>query len=634
METDEVSEWYIAPCFVNGLDAYDGEINLAFDENLISNEYAVKLCLDYEVKKENKIVKKELIFALRGELYLVKFIINLKEDEGEHGVILGRSFIRLVNGIVDFSSEDQLLDFNFDDIPQLDGEGLSQFVCKMGKSSHNKKRAMENLNLFYQDIKPSSPVLETMAYNDKYKKVLDDIWKDKVELDGMIAEEKEEAIEKVKGEALKEKDDTEAFIFPIRLEGKSNETALADTGPDINTMPYRIYEQLGREEIKKVDRRITMINHTQTEAMGILMNVLCQSNSDDEEEYEIKKNKFGAPIYDPKLTAYLNCNNPAERSLALQAVINPFRKISVWKKAFRPGGRAHSLTLLEFARRLGLYHADELDEEGFDVYFQGRMRSDEHFNAQEYWLSINRENNLSLSRSHASAIKYPVLRVVHKMITYGLCQRKNRKRVFSDEVIRSLSALIYCRDLDTTTLRESIDSEGRLIPEDPQPGVSRVAILRPLRESMQDLWKPTSRIFKTAGLRWVPIGKLFESCMSKTDSESSHVSNVDISKIHEYKETLDLSVGTSINVQKEQSFDLHVEVPTIDMIVITSMVELESLFGPLFAEYFNRENQVVSKSFTVTTADASDKRQKQQPDSTSSTLIIATIVTADENFDL
>ncbi|GJU92711.1 hypothetical protein Tco_1317467, partial [Tanacetum coccineum] len=43
METDEISEQYIAPCFVNGLEAYDDEVNLAFDENLISNEFAVKL---------------------------------------------------------------------------------------------------------------------------------------------------------------------------------------------------------------------------------------------------------------------------------------------------------------------------------------------------------------------------------------------------------------------------------------------------------------------------------------------------------------------------------------------------------------------------------------------------------------
>nr|GFA53049.1 hypothetical protein [Tanacetum cinerariifolium] len=72
---------------------------------------------------------------------------------------------------------------------------------------------------------------------------------------------------------------------------------------------------------------------------------------------------------------------------------------------------------------LGLYHEYELDEEGFNVYFERGLRSDEHFNAQEYWLSISREENLNLSRSHASTIRYPVLRVIHKMITYGLCQR-------------------------------------------------------------------------------------------------------------------------------------------------------------------------------------------------------------------
>ncbi|GKF73064.1 hypothetical protein Tco_0219396 [Tanacetum coccineum] len=71
------------------------------------------------------------------------------------------------------------------------------------------------------------------------------------------------------------------------------------------------------------------------------------------------------------------------------------------------------------------------------------------------------------------------------------------------------------------------------------------------------------------------------------------------------------------------------------MLVMMSMIELESLFGPLFDEYFNKENQVVSKYLAVTTADASDKRQRQrQQDSTSSTSTLATTVTADGNFDL
>ncbi|GJU86801.1 retrovirus-related pol polyprotein from transposon TNT 1-94 [Tanacetum coccineum] len=69
-------------------------------------------------------------------------------------------------------------------------------------------------------------------------------------------------------------------------------------------------------------------------------------------------------------------------------------------------------------------------------------------------------------------------------------------------------------------------------------------------------WQLTGRIFNTVGLRWIPTRKLFESCTGKVDFEPPHGFNVDVSKIHECKQTLDLSRGTSINVQKKQSIDL------------------------------------------------------------------------------
>ncbi|GKC06718.1 hypothetical protein Tco_0998328 [Tanacetum coccineum] len=318
IDTEEVSDRFVAPCFVNGLEAYD-------------------------VKRENKVVKKELIVALRGKIYFVKFIINPEEDDVEPGMIFGRSFLCMTKSNDDW---DHLRDFNIDDIPLLGEEGLPPFVCKMGNSSRNKKRAMENLNFFYQDIETSSSDGGlTMAYHDKYKKILDELWKDKVELDGKIVKEDEEAIKRIKEEALKEKDDPEAFIFPIRLDGQVNKNALADTRSDINTMPYQIYEQLGRER-----------NHDDKShsgrSYGILTNVLYQvgetfstfdgfchqtiraarsdfkrnaeSDSDDKEDYQIKRNKFGAPIYGPKPAPYLNCNDPDERSLAIQTVTNPF----------------------------------------------------------------------------------------------------------------------------------------------------------------------------------------------------------------------------------------------------------------------------------------------------------------------
>ncbi|GJU10918.1 hypothetical protein Tco_1133314 [Tanacetum coccineum] len=60
---------------------------------------------------------------------------------------------------------------------------------------------------------------------------------------------------------------------------------------------------------------------------------IAESDSDDEEEYVIKRNKFGVPIYGPRPAPYLNCVNPEDRSSAIHAITNPFRKISVWKKA-------------------------------------------------------------------------------------------------------------------------------------------------------------------------------------------------------------------------------------------------------------------------------------------------------------
>nr|GEV03231.1 hypothetical protein [Tanacetum cinerariifolium] len=405
----------------------------------------------------------------------------------------------------------------------------------------------------------------------------DQLKKDKVELDGKTVKEDEEAVRRIKGEALKEKDDPGAFIFLIRLEGKVNENALADTGSDINTMPYRIFETLGRESMKKIDRGITMINHTQAEAMGKLFNVLCQvgvttiiakflildipidrdapvvvgrgflhtmgsilntserifstfngichqtfraarfnvlrtaeSDSDDEEELQEhtteksdRCNRNAKSRYNTRLAQllrrhiYSHCiiNWDVLNQMGCDGEIDDMLRIRSKKIIkFRLGGCAHILTLLEFAHRLGLYQALELEEDGFNVYFEGGLRSDDKFIASDYWLNISREENLSLSRSHTSIIKRPILRhqngyvnvawVIAKwMKRKGVGTQKESQiccgqfilklarkcRVLTEDVVRSLSAPIYCRDLDTTTFRDLVDSDGKLIPKDPQP---------------------------------------------------------------------------------------------------------------------------------------------------------------------
>ncbi|GJV99228.1 hypothetical protein Tco_1554480 [Tanacetum coccineum] len=138
-------------------------------------------------------------------------------------------------------------------------------------------------------------------------------------------------------------------------------------------------------------------------------------------------------------------------------------------------------------------------------------------------------------------------------------------------------------------------------------------------------WKPTGRILRYVCLRWIPTGKLFDSCTGKGDSEPTSGSNIGIPNAHVCKQTLDISAGTSIAGQQKQRIDFYdgtsfnvkqenlrprtitsTKVSSADMSVITSMIELECLFDPKVDEYFNGENLVVSKSSAVTTDDASD----------------------------
>ncbi|GKB39456.1 hypothetical protein Tco_0884398 [Tanacetum coccineum] len=242
IETEEASDRYIAPCFINGLEAYDGEINLGHDENMISNEFDVKLCLDHE------------------------FIIDQ---------------------FLDSSGETEKTDDDWDLLKPLTQEEAAREALAISICER------------FSILEEERPVIETMAYSDKYKKILDEICVDKMKLDGEIKKEEEESIIKVKGEALLEKEDPRAFRGG-----------------------------------KPVNRGITMLNHSKAEPMGFLKDVLCQvgvttiivkflildmpidrdtptlvrigflytseSDSDDEEEYGIQRNSFGAPMYGPK----------------------------------------------------------------------------------------------------------------------------------------------------------------------------------------------------------------------------------------------------------------------------------------------------------------------------------------------
>ncbi|GJX51190.1 hypothetical protein Tco_0278035 [Tanacetum coccineum] len=57
-----------------------------------------------------------------------------------------------------------------------------------------------------------------------------------------------------------------------------------------------------------------------------------EKDSEEEEEYSVKRDKNGKPFYGPATSKYLNCDDPLDRALALQEALNPFKKIYVWNK--------------------------------------------------------------------------------------------------------------------------------------------------------------------------------------------------------------------------------------------------------------------------------------------------------------
>ncbi|GKD52416.1 hypothetical protein Tco_1281392 [Tanacetum coccineum] len=173
MDTEEVSDRFVAPCFVNRLEAYDGEIDLGVEENMNSTN-------------------------MQGEIYFVKFIINPEEDDVEPRVIFRRSFLRMTKANTDFGAGtitiypdidpfleetkeeekinddwDHFLDFNLDDVPVL---GTSSSAGGHLTQEEAAKEALAiRMSQKFALLEEERPIIEIMAYHDKYKKILDEV---------------------------------------------------------------------------------------------------------------------------------------------------------------------------------------------------------------------------------------------------------------------------------------------------------------------------------------------------------------------------------------------------------------------------------------------------------------------------
>nr|GEY97118.1 hypothetical protein [Tanacetum cinerariifolium] len=101
-------------------------------------------------------------------------------------------------------------------------------------------------------------------------------------------------------------------------------------------------------------------------------------------------------------------------------------------------------------------------------------------------------------------------------------------------------------------------------------------------------WKPTGRIFKTAGLRCIPTGKMFIDCTNKVNSEPLNGSNDDITNPYECDQTFNVGVGLVPQLMTPRTINSRLvqNIPSPTPTVPPTKNDWDSFFQPMFDEYF------------------------------------------------
>ncbi|GJV47219.1 hypothetical protein Tco_1437431 [Tanacetum coccineum] len=169
---------------------------------------------------------------------------------------------------------DHLLEFNINDYTTL--RTSSSVGGHLTQEEAAKVELAIKMSQNFALLEEERPIIETMAYHDKYKKILDEVWKDKVGVTTLIAK---------------------FLILDIPIDRDSpivvDRGFLRTIGGIVNT-PDRLFSTFNG-----------FCHQTFCAARSDVMRN-AESDSDDEEDYQIKRNKFRAPIYGPKYpTTYL-----------------------------------------------------------------------------------------------------------------------------------------------------------------------------------------------------------------------------------------------------------------------------------------------------------------------------------------
>ncbi|GJU89397.1 hypothetical protein Tco_1301820 [Tanacetum coccineum] len=485
MESEEVCERYITRCFVEGLDAVDGVTDLEYEKNLISYEFVVKLGLTYKVtENRDKVVDRKLLVSLKGELYFIDFILNPEEDDVETCVIFSRSFLKLAKAIINFgcgiltiwpetitiNSDDDELDallasINIDELLPINITDFPTFVCDMGKCLRNiKKKPAKTYKMRYDGEGPSltvnclktqeeltreeleedlyerimllnekRPIIETLKYGDKHKMLLDSVLLDKLKLDD-------------------------------------------------------------KEKVKPRIDKVRMLDHSNAETIGRLLNVLCQVGVTTMLANFMLLDVLvdrDVPIIPGRSFMYIcGAIMNTQRRMSCAETIEEILEIKVikvggneevfsseaWRRAFDINEPIYTELCHEFFATFKLDEevtSEELATKKIIRFKLGRTNGYDKIDRNELWLlsmfedrNHERYANVSWVIARWMKRKGKGTHEGSQIVCGQFVTKLARKfRLLNDEVLDGLRALIFFRTLDATTLKELIRPDGRLITE-------------------------------------------------------------------------------------------------------------------------------------------------------------------------
>ena len=321
-EFDSPHVRYSTPCAVEGVRAWDAELNMEYGDNYISEDVLGKIGfvkVDYVDYGRKKV--RDVKVNIHGHIFKVDFVVLDYCFTDEPEVVFGRDFLVTTKCTLDFALKELRIDIaeleheqKVDEmIEELRKEMDLEEVCKMSKASrkrspsnkltqpttpktssssssltppispkvtqplsHEQKEAiMENLETKIHELMEKKPVIEVLNDYVTYRRKLDAIMtaKSKHQDESFNEEEKNRVIE---NGLPKKKMDPGNFVLPIKVNGTTPMYALADTGSSVSVMPFPLYQKLGLGNPQPSECRLTMADNSQAKAMGEVRNVRIQ----------------------------------------------------------------------------------------------------------------------------------------------------------------------------------------------------------------------------------------------------------------------------------------------------------------------------------------------------------------------